>query len=41
MKIDLQYVGEDSYDIDERLESYNAKSSNKLKPKKTIFEVTI
>jgi hypothetical protein len=23
------------------LESYNAKSSNKLKPKKTIFEVTI
>ena len=41
MKIDLQYVGEDGYDIDERLESYNAKSSNKLKPKKTIFEVTI
>jgi hypothetical protein len=23
------------------LESYNAKSSSKLKPKKTIFEVTI
>ena len=41
MKIDLQYVGEECYDIDEELESYNAKSSTKLKPKKTIFEVTI
>ena len=41
MKIDLQYVGEECYDIDTELESYNAKSSNKLKPKKTIFEVTI
>jgi len=41
MKIDLQYVGEECYDIDSELESYNAKSSNKLKPKKTIFEVTI
>ena len=41
MKIDLQYVGEDCYNIDDRLESYNAKSSHKLKPKKTIFEVTI
>jgi hypothetical protein len=41
MKIDLQYVGEDCYNIDSELESYNAKSSNKLKPKKTIFEVTI
>ena len=41
MKIDLQYVGEECYNIDSELESYNAKSSNKLKPKKTIFEVTI
>ena len=41
MKIDLQNVGEECYDIDEELESYNAKSSTKLKPKKTIFEVTI
>ena len=41
MKIDLQYVGEECYDIDEELESYNAKSSSKLKPNKTIFEVTI
>ena len=41
MKIDLQYVGDDCYNIDEELESYNAKSSSKLKPKKTIFEVTI
>lgn len=41
MKIDLQHVGEECYDIDNELESYNAKSSNKLKPKKTIFEVTI
>jgi len=41
MKIDLQNVGDECYDIDNELESYNAKSSNKLKPKKTIFEVTI
>tara|TARA_Y100000114_G_scaffold144799_1_gene153775 strand:+ start:292 stop:1521 length:1230 start_codon:yes stop_codon:yes gene_type:complete len=41
MKIDLQNVGDECYDIDSELESYNAKSSNKLKPKKTIFEVTI
>ena len=41
MKIDLQNVGDECYDIDQELESYNAKSSAKLKPKKTIFEVTI
>ena len=41
MKIDLQYVDDIGYDIDEELESYNAKSSHKLKPAKTIFEVTI
>ena len=29
-------MGEECYDIDEELESYNAKSSSKLKPKKTI-----
>ena len=41
MKIDLQNVGEVGYDIDSELESYNAKASKKLKPRKTIFEVTI
>jgi len=41
MKIDLQYVDDIGYDIDEELESYNAKSSHKLKPTTTIFEVTI
>ena len=41
MKIDLQNVGDDCYDIDQELESYNAKSSSKLKPSKTIFKVTI
>jgi len=41
MKIDLQNVGEVGYDIDSELESYNAKASTKLKPRKTVFEVTI
>ena len=41
MKIDLQNVGEECYDIDSELESYNAKSSNKLKPNKVIHKIVI
>jgi hypothetical protein len=41
MKIDLQNVGDECYDIDEELESYNAKSSNKLKPNKVIHKIVI
>jgi len=41
IKIDLQNVGDVGYNISEDLESYNAKSSMKLKPRKTIFEVMI
>ena len=42
IKIDLQNVGKTKgYDIIKELESYNAKSANKLKRKQTIFQVVI
>ena len=39
IKVDLQNVKEQGYDIDKSLEAYNAKSSEKRKKKRTIFEV--
>ena len=41
IKVDLQNVKEKGYDIDEKLESYNAKSAKKRKQTKTIFEVVV
>ena len=41
IKVDLQNVKEQGYDIDKSLEAYNAKSSEKRKRKKTIFEVVV
>ena len=41
IKIDLQNVRDEGYDIDKSLEAYNAKSSEKRKKKKTIFEVVV
>ena len=41
IKVDLQNVKEQGYDIDNSLEAYNAKSSEKRKRKKTIFEVVV
>ena len=42
-KIDLQYSSTDDYyyDIDEDLDAYNAKSIDKIREKKTVFEVVI
>ena len=41
VKVDLQNVKEDGYNIDKSLEAYNAKSAKKRKRKKTIFEVVV
>ena len=41
LKVDLQNVKEQGYDIDKSLEAYNAKSSEKRKKKRTIFEVVV
>ena len=41
IKVDLQNVKEQGYDIDKSLEAYNAKSSEKRKKKRTIFEVVV
>ena len=41
IKVDLQNVKEQGYDIDKSLEAYNAKSSEKRKKKTTIFEVVV
>ena len=41
MKVDLQFVGEETYDIDEALASYNAKSLDKLKPHTVVHQIVI
>jgi len=41
IKIDLQNVKDNGYDIVKSLEAYNAKSSEKRVQKKTIFEVVV
>ena len=41
IKIDLQNVSSEGYDIDKSLEAYNAKSHGKTKKKKIIFEVVV
>tara|TARA_R100000808_G_C2146253_1_gene154167 strand:+ start:570 stop:1787 length:1218 start_codon:yes stop_codon:yes gene_type:complete len=41
IKIDLQNVKSEGYDIDKSLEAYNAKSHGKTKKKKIIFEVVV
>ena len=41
IKVDLQNVQEDGYNIDKSLEAYNAKSSEKRRKKTTIFEVVV
>ena len=41
IKVDLQYADCEGYDIDKSLEAYNAKSTEKRKIKKTIFEVVV
>ena len=41
IKVDLQNVKEEGYDIDKSLEAYNAKSTEKRTQKKTIFEVVV
>ena len=41
IKVDLQNVDSEGYDIDKSLEAYNAKSHGKSKKKKTIFEVVV
>ena len=41
IKVDLQNVSLDGYNIKESLEAYNAKSAKKRKKKKTIFEVVV
>ncbi len=41
IKIDLQNIVCDGYDIDTSLEAYNAKSHSKTRTKKTIFEVVV
>ena len=40
-KIDLQFVTDSMYDIDEMLASYNAKSESKLHPHTVIHQITI
>ena len=41
IKVDLQHADFEGYDINESLEAYNAKSTEKRKKKKTIFEVVV
>lgn len=41
MKVDLQFVGDESYDIDEKLASYNAKSAGKLKTHTVVHKIVI
>jgi len=41
IKVDLQNVDSEGYDIDKSLEAYNAKSHGKSKKRKTIFEVVV
>ena len=41
IKVDLQHVKDEGYDIDKSLEAYNAKSTEKRKKKTTIFEVVV
>ena len=41
IKVDLQHTNCEGYDINESLEAYNAKSTEKRKKKKTIFEVVV
>ena len=41
IKVDLQNIQENGYNIDKSLEAYNAKSSEKRRKKTTIFEVVV
>ena len=41
IKVDLQNVDQEGYDIKESLEAYNAKSAKKRKKTKTIFEIVV
>ena len=41
IKVDLQNYSDDMYDIEKSLESYNAKSHDKLNVGKTIFKVVV
>ena len=41
IKVDLQHADGEGYDINESLDAYNAKSTEKRKKKKTIFEVVV
>jgi hypothetical protein len=42
IKIDLQNVDDvEGYNIEKSIEAYNPKSSDKMKPKTTIFEVKV
>ena len=42
VKIDLQHTEHiEGYDIEKELEAYNAKSSERIRPKRTVFEVVI
>ena len=41
VKIDLQNYDEDMYDINKSLESYNAKSHDKVNSGTTIFKVVV
>jgi len=39
--VDLQYTGEDSYEIVKELEAYNAKSVQKTQVQKSILQIVI
>ena len=41
IKVDLQNVSAEGYNIKDSLEAYNAKSAKKSKKTKTIFEVVV
>lgn len=41
MKVDLQFTGEESYEIDGKLAEYNVKSANKLKPQTVVHSIVI
>ena len=41
IKIDLQNVDCNGYDIDKSLEAYNAKSAKKNRKRETIFKVVV
>ncbi len=41
MKVDLQFTGDEGYDIDARLAEYNAKSADKLKTRTVVHEIVI